>query len=152
MDVLFLFILCVIMICYLSYEFFFLFKDFFIIFFYEMSFWNDIFIFKEEFWVMFEWYDLVKFVVLLRFRICFFFVIGIFWICEYLFLVWGFNWWDWWKLVMIKYNSIIFWEIIYVCGYNIVWIFIMVEIEIEIVELGWWVVVKYLFCLYVVKR
>lgn len=149
MDVLFLFILCVIMICYLSYEFFFLFKDFFIIFFYEMSFWNDIFIFKEEFWVMFEWYDLVKFVVLLRFRICFFFVIGIFWICEYLFLVWGFNWWDWWKLVMIKYNSIIFWEIIYVCGYNIVWIFIMVEIEI--VELGWWVVVKYLFCLYVVK-
>lgn len=150
MDVLFLFILCVIMICYLSYEFFFLFKDFFIIFFYEMSFWNDIFIFKEEFWVMFEWYDLVKFVVLLRFRICFFFVIGIFWICEYLFLVWGFNWWDWWKLVMIKYNSIIFWEIIYVCGYNIVWIFIMVEIEI--VELGWWVVVKYLFCLYVVKR
>lgn len=147
MDVLFLFILCVIMICYLSYEFFFLFKDFFIIFFYEMSFWNDIFIFKEEFWVMFEWYDLVKFVVLLRFRICFFFVIGIFWICEYLFLVWGFNWWDWWKLVMIKYNSIIFWEIIYVCGYNIVWIFIMVEIEI--VELGWWVVVKYL---YVVKR
>lgn len=150
MDVLFLFILCVIMICYLSYEFFFLFKDFFIIIFYEMSFWNDIFIFKEEFWVMFEWYDLVKFVVLLRFRICFFFVIGIFWICEYLFLVWGFNWWDWWKLVMIKYNSIIFWEIIYVCGYNIVWIFIMVEIEI--VELGWWVVVKYLFCLYVVKR
>lgn len=150
MDVLFLFILCVIMICYLSYEFFFLFKDFFIIFFYEMSFWNDIFIFKEEFWVMFEWYDLVKFVVLFRFRICFFFVIGIFWICEYLFLVWGFNWWDWWKLVMIKYNSIIFWEIIYVCGYNIVWIFIMVEIEI--VELGWWVVVKYLFCLYVVKR
>lgn len=150
MDVLFLFILCVIMICYLSYEFFFLFKDFFIIFFYEMSFWNDIFIFKEEFWVMFEWYDLVKFVVLLRFRICFFFVIGIFWICEYLFLVWGFNWWDRWKLVMIKYNSIIFWEIIYVCGYNIVWIFIMVEIEI--VELGWWVVVKYLFCLYVVKR
>lgn len=150
MDVLFLFILCVIMICYLSYEFFFLFKDFFIIFFYEMSFWNDIFIFKEEFWVMFEWYDLVKFVVLLRFRICFFFVIGIFWICEYLFLVWGFNWWDWWKLVMIKYNSIIFWEIIYVCGYNIVWIFIMVEIEI--VELGWWVVVKYLFCLYVVNR
>lgn len=150
MDVLFLFILCVIMICYLSYEFFFLFKDFFIIFFYEMSFWNDIFIFEEEFWVMFEWYDLVKFVVLLRFRICFFFVIGIFWICEYLFLVWGFNWWDWWKLVMIKYNSIIFWEIIYVCGYNIVWIFIMVEIEI--VELGWWVVVKYLFCLYVVKR
>lgn len=150
MDVLFLFILCVIMICYLSYEFFFLFKDFFIIFFYEMSFWNDIFIFKEEFWVMFEWYDLVKFVVLLRFRICFFFVIGIFWICEYLFLVWGFNWWDWWKLVMIKYNSIIFREIIYVCGYNIVWIFIMVEIEI--VELGWWVVVKYLFCLYVVKR
>lgn len=150
MDVLFLFILCVIMICYLSCEFFFLFKDFFIIFFYEMSFWNDIFIFKEEFWVMFEWYDLVKFVVLLRFRICFFFVIGIFWICEYLFLVWGFNWWDWWKLVMIKYNSIIFWEIIYVCGYNIVWIFIMVEIEI--VELGWWVVVKYLFCLYVVKR
>lgn len=150
MDVLFSFILCVIMICYLSYEFFFLFKDFFIIFFYEMSFWNDIFIFKEEFWVMFEWYDLVKFVVLLRFRICFFFVIGIFWICEYLFLVWGFNWWDWWKLVMIKYNSIIFWEIIYVCGYNIVWIFIMVEIEI--VELGWWVVVKYLFCLYVVKR
>lgn len=150
MDVLFLFILCVIMICYLSYEFFFLFKDFFIIFFYEMSFWNDIFIFKEEFWVMFEWYDLVKFVVLLRFRICFFFVIGIFWVCEYLFLVWGFNWWDWWKLVMIKYNSIIFWEIIYVCGYNIVWIFIMVEIEI--VELGWWVVVKYLFCLYVVKR
>lgn len=150
MDVLFLFILCVIMICYLSYEFFFLFKDFFIIFFYEMSFWNNIFIFKEEFWVMFEWYDLVKFVVLLRFRICFFFVIGIFWICEYLFLVWGFNWWDWWKLVMIKYNSIIFWEIIYVCGYNIVWIFIMVEIEI--VELGWWVVVKYLFCLYVVKR
>lgn len=150
MDVLFLFILCVIMICYLSYEFFFLFKDFFIIFFYEMSFWNDIFIFKEEFWVMFEWYDLVKFVVLLRFRICFFFVIGIFWICEYLFLVWGFNWWDWWKLVMIKYNSIIFWEIIYVCGYNIVWIFIMVEIEI--VELGWWVIVKYLFCLYVVKR
>lgn len=150
MDVLFLFILCVIMICYLSYEFFFLFKDFFIIFFYEMSFWNDIFIFKEEFWVMFEWYDLVKFVVLLRFRICFFFVIGIFWICEYLFLVWGFNWWDWWKLVMIKYNSIIFWEIIYVCGYNIVWIFIMVEIEI--VELGWWVVVKYLFCLYVIKR
>lgn len=150
MDVLFLFILCVIMICYLSYEFFFLFKDFFIIFFYEMSFWNDIFIFKEEFWVMFEWYDLVKFVVLLRFRICFFFVIGIFWICEYLFLVWGFNWWDWWKLVMIKYNSIIFWEIIYVCGYNIVWIFIMVEIEI--VELGWWVVVKYLFCFYVVKR
>lgn len=150
MDVLFLFILCVIMICYLSYEFFFLFKDFFIIFFYEMSFWNDIFIFKEKFWVMFEWYDLVKFVVLLRFRICFFFVIGIFWICEYLFLVWGFNWWDWWKLVMIKYNSIIFWEIIYVCGYNIVWIFIMVEIEI--VELGWWVVVKYLFCLYVVKR
>lgn len=150
MDVLFLFILCVIMICYLSYEFFFLFKDFFIIFFYEMSFWNDIFIFKEEFWVMFEWYDLVKFVVLLRFRICFFFVIGIFWICEYLFLVWGFNWWDWWKLIMIKYNSIIFWEIIYVCGYNIVWIFIMVEIEI--VELGWWVVVKYLFCLYVVKR
>lgn len=150
MDVLFLFILCVIMICYLSYEFFFLFKDFFIIFFYEMSFWNDIFIFKEEFWVMFEWYDLVKFVVLLRFRICFFFVKGIFWICEYLFLVWGFNWWDWWKLVMIKYNSIIFWEIIYVCGYNIVWIFIMVEIEI--VELGWWVVVKYLFCLYVVKR
>lgn len=150
MDILFLFILCVIMICYLSYEFFFLFKDFFIIFFYEMSFWNDIFIFKEEFWVMFEWYDLVKFVVLLRFRICFFFVIGIFWICEYLFLVWGFNWWDWWKLVMIKYNSIIFWEIIYVCGYNIVWIFIMVEIEI--VELGWWVVVKYLFCLYVVKR
>lgn len=150
MDVLFLFILCVIMICYLSYEFFFLFKDFFIIFFYEMSFWNDIFIFKEEFWVMFEWYDLVKFVVLLRFRICFFFVIGIFWICEYLFLVWGFNWWDWWKLVMIKYNSIIFWEIIYVCGYNIVWIFIMVEIEI--VELGWWVVVKYLFFLYVVKR
>lgn len=150
MDVLFLFILCVIMICYLSYEFFFLFKDFFIIFFYEMSFWNDIFIFKEEFWVMFEWYDLVKFVMLLRFRICFFFVIGIFWICEYLFLVWGFNWWDWWKLVMIKYNSIIFWEIIYVCGYNIVWIFIMVEIEI--VELGWWVVVKYLFCLYVVKR
>lgn len=150
MDILFLFILCVIMICYLSYEFFFLFKDFFIIFFYEMSFWNDIFIFKEEFWVMFEWYDLVKFVVLLRFRICFFFVIGIFWICEYLFLVWGFNWWDWWKLVMIKYNSIIFWEIIYVCGYNIVWIFIMVEIEI--VELGWWVIVKYLFCLYVVKR
>lgn len=150
MDVLFLFILCVIMICYLSYEFFFLFKDFFIIFFYEMSFWNDIFIFKEEFWVMFEWYDLVKFVVLLRFRICFFFVIGIFWICEYLFLVWGFNWWDWWKLVMIKYNSIIFREIIYVCGYNIVWIFIMVEIEI--VELGWWVIVKYLFCLYVVKR
>lgn len=150
MDVLFLFILCVIMICYLSYEFFFLFKDFFIIFFYEMSFWNDIFIFKEEFWVMFEWYDLVKFVVLLRFRICFFFVIGIFWICEYLFLVWGFNWWDWWKLVMIKYNSIIFWEIIYVCGYNIVWIFIMVEIEI--VELGWWVIVKYLFCLYVVNR
>lgn len=150
MDVLFLFILCVIMICYLSYEFFFLFKDFFIIFFYEMSFWNNIFIFKEEFWVMFEWYDLVKFVVLLRFRICFFFVIGIFWICEYLFLVWGFNWWDWWKLVMIKYNSIIFWEIIYVCGYNIVWIFIMVEIEI--VELGWWVIVKYLFCLYVVNR
>lgn len=150
MDVLFLFILCVIMICYLSYEFFFLFKDFFIIFFYEMSFWNNIFIFKEEFWVMFEWYDLVEFVVLLRFRICFFFVIGIFWICEYLFLVWGFNWWDWWKLVMIKYNSIIFWEIIYVCGYNIVWIFIMVEIEI--VELGWWVVVKYLFCLYVVNR
>lgn len=138
------------MICYLSYEFFFLFKDFFIIFFYEMSFWNDIFIFKEEFWVMFEWYDLVKFVVLLRFRICFFFVIGIFWICEYLFLVWGFNWWDWWKLVMIKYNSIIFWEIIYVCGYNIVWMFIMVEIEI--VELGWWVIVKYLFCLYVVNR